>query len=337
MTSYTTNKVPVQRLLLAVVASVGILSSSAHSVAANPASFGRDLDGSVRRMSEGQPSLAPFAHVRFCLANPEQCIDTGGADAVKLSAQRRTDLSRVNSQVNRSIRPMNDSVNQDVWTMDVDSGDCEDYALTKRKRLLQLGWSSRALRIAIAHTRNGEGHAVLVVKTTSGDIVLDNRFDAIKDWRNTDLRWVKIQSGKNPKRWLDLRNENAPAIELVSNEGEHAIRHNVTTQAFDIADAPSQSTAKTITIRPSSAIRVIDGATFQYLGKRYRLSGVGPMSGSTICQNANGGLFACGLRRVKALSDAIRGKVMRCNVLKAEQKMRYVSCTANGMDVAALL
>ncbi|MNL69638.1 hypothetical protein D3C87_1945270 [compost metagenome] len=58
--------------------------------------------------------------------------------------------------------------------------------------------------MAVARTRSGEGHAVLVVKTSKGDLVLDNRSSAIKPWRSTDLRWVKIQSGDNPKRWFAM-------------------------------------------------------------------------------------------------------------------------------------
>ena len=92
----------------------------------------------------------------------------------------------------------------DVWQVGVAAGDCEEFALTKRRNLIALGWPSRALRIAVARTGSGEGHAVLVVKSSRGDLVLDNRTDEIKPWTQTDLRWVKIQSGDNPRLWYTM-------------------------------------------------------------------------------------------------------------------------------------
>jgi predicted transglutaminase-like cysteine proteinase len=116
-------------------------------------------------------------------------------------------LKNVNSTVNRTMIGRNDSsseLNGDVWKVNVRSGDCEDFALTKRSRLIAMGWSSRALRIATAYTPSGEGHAVLVVRTDRGDLVLDNRKSSIKNWRDTDLRWDKIQSGTDPYVWYRL-------------------------------------------------------------------------------------------------------------------------------------
>ncbi len=45
---------------------------------------------------------------------------------------------------------------------------------------------------------------VLVVKTGKGDLVLDNRFAAIREWNKTGLRWVMIQSSANPARWMQV-------------------------------------------------------------------------------------------------------------------------------------
>ena len=80
----------------------------------------------------------------------------------------------------------------------------EDYALTKRQQLLNAGWPSGALRIATARLNNGVGHAVLIVSTTKGDLVLDNRTNVVKPWFAAQLRWVKIQSPQDPNKWLSL-------------------------------------------------------------------------------------------------------------------------------------
>ncbi len=44
-------------------------------------------------------------------------------------------------------------------------GDCEDYALLKRKMLMQAGWPREALLMTVVRDKKGEGHAVLTVKT----------------------------------------------------------------------------------------------------------------------------------------------------------------------------
>lgn len=176
--------------------------------AAGPGGFARNLMNSpgVSYIVANKPTLAPFAHVRFCLQNPGECSRSYGASTVALSSYRYSQLKRINASVNRSIRPTNDAsrIDGDIWQVGANSGDCEDYALTKRKRLIAMGWSPRALRIAVAHTGTGEGHAVLVVKTSQGDLVLDNRTNGIKPWTSTDLRWVKIQSGDNPRLWYTM-------------------------------------------------------------------------------------------------------------------------------------
>lgn len=149
-------------------------------------------------------TLAPFAFIRFCKDNSGSC-DVGRGDAeVALTPELRSELLRINSSVNRTIIAQNDDSDNDVWAQDVTAGDCEDFALTKRHQLIKAGWPTRSLRIAVAKTRAGEGHAVLVVRTSEGDLVLDNRTSAVRAWNQTDLKWIKIQSADNPRLWYDI-------------------------------------------------------------------------------------------------------------------------------------
>ena len=60
---------------------------------------------------------------------------------------------------------------RDSWEVNVAAGDCEDFVLTKRRKLISLGWSPRTLRIAVARTASGEGHAVVALRGA----VLDGR------------------------------------------------------------------------------------------------------------------------------------------------------------------
>jgi predicted transglutaminase-like cysteine proteinase len=153
-------------------------------------------------MAPGRRVVAPFAHVVFCTRYPAECKPSDGAPMIKLDQHVIQKLGAVNTAVNRSIRGVNEPVDQ--WDIDVTSGDCEDYALTKRSHLIAMGMSPRALRIAVALTYEGIGHAVLVIRTDRGDIVLDNRTDQIKYWSKVNLHWRMIHSGENPRIWYRL-------------------------------------------------------------------------------------------------------------------------------------
>lgn len=72
-------------------------------------------------------------------------------------------------------------------------GDCEDYALEKRRRLIAAGVPESALSMAVAVTARGETHAVLVVSFQSGDWVLDNLTPWATPWEDLNYRWVQRQ------------------------------------------------------------------------------------------------------------------------------------------------
>lgn len=72
-------------------------------------------------------------------------------------------------------------------------GDCEDFALEKRRRLIAAGVPESALSMAVAVTARGETHAVLVVSFESGDWVLDNLTPWATPWEDLNYRWVQRQ------------------------------------------------------------------------------------------------------------------------------------------------
>ena len=83
-------------------------------------------------------------------------------------------------------------------------GDCEDYVLLKRKLLLQAAWPRQALLITVVRDRNGDGHAVLTVKTDKGEFILDNQNPEILLWSETGYHFVKRQSQSDPNLWIGL-------------------------------------------------------------------------------------------------------------------------------------
>ena len=158
-------------------------------------------------IAERGPALAPMGHVVFCMKNPGECRTPvlRRVARVDMTPNRLAALADVNSRVNRSIAFRSDDASQvlrDQWQVAVKTGDCEDYALAKRRALIAQGWPASALRVAVGRTRtSGEGHAVLVVKTNAGDFVLDNRTSRIQPWTSADIDISSIQSGNNPRYW----------------------------------------------------------------------------------------------------------------------------------------
>ena len=70
--------------------------------------------------------------------------------------------------------------------------------------LMQAGWPREALLITVVRDKNGDGHAVLTVKTDKGEFVLDNQNDDIVLWSETGYRFVKRQSQSDPNVWVAL-------------------------------------------------------------------------------------------------------------------------------------
>jgi predicted transglutaminase-like cysteine proteinase len=117
-------------------------------------------------------------------------------------------LRRVNHSVNLSIVPRAKAYGtnlDDGWTIAPASGDCNDYAVTKRRELIENGLPASALRLSATKTASGVGHLVLVVSTTKADIVLDNLSETIRPWQQTDYQWLKIQSATDPRFWNEIR------------------------------------------------------------------------------------------------------------------------------------
>jgi predicted transglutaminase-like cysteine proteinase len=173
------------------------------------------------------PAGAPFAHTRFCLKNPADCrvskvtlVFRGGP--IKLTEARRREMTLVNAQVNRSIigTPMNEPVAQEQWVISPKYGDCNDFAVTKRHELLARGWPARALLLAEVVVPWGEHHVVVVVRTTEGDIVLDNLNANIKSVTRTPYQWVRVESPVNPLFWSKIQ---APQSKVAMNQTDSAL------------------------------------------------------------------------------------------------------------------
>ena len=143
----------------------------------------------------------PYGFVQFCERMPEECRQ-GPPEEQRFSAtpERLSELDAVNRAVNREIAPATDMEiygQAEYWTIPTTRGDCEDYALLKRKRLMARGWPASALLMTVVRDEKGEGHAVLTARTVQGDFILDNKVDEVKAWNRTRYEYVMRQSYLN--------------------------------------------------------------------------------------------------------------------------------------------
>jgi predicted transglutaminase-like cysteine proteinase len=154
-------------------------------------------------LGDGTSTHAPVPFYAFCERYPGQCQATGSG-RVALSPQRMAQMQTVNERVNAAIQPRTQA-DYSSWDLGATSGDCNDYAVEKRRQLISLGWPSRALSLSVAVTGWGQGHLVLTVRTDQGDYVLDNMRGSIMLAHDTGYTWVKRQSASNPKVWVNVQ------------------------------------------------------------------------------------------------------------------------------------
>lgn len=156
----------------------------------------------------GGNTSIPVGHLEFCKARPSEC----GAHANPVSAMSLDEglwqqLLNINAYVNQTVVPVTDDELYQVsefWTYPNGYGDCEDYALEKRRQLIAAGWPASTLLMSVVKQANGEGHAVLLVRTDRGDLVLDNQIGSVDLWSQTPYQFIKRQSQANAGQWVDM-------------------------------------------------------------------------------------------------------------------------------------
>ena len=159
---------------LALAAMVAVTSWASVSQAAH-LGFPRALKFQLDQISFNTPALAPMAHTRFCLQYSDDC-EVHGIDLrrrnIALSLERWNELTTVNREVNRDIIPQRNpgGLLTEKWLVSPRTGDCNDYAVTKRHELLTRGWPSRSLLLSEVGRASGEHHLVLIVRMKDLDL-----------------------------------------------------------------------------------------------------------------------------------------------------------------------
>lgn len=194
---------------------IGIFAALMVSAIAHPAAA---LPANMAIVGKANP---PIGHYEFCKTYGAECqassTDSGPS---ALTEERWKTILAINYDVNTAIQPLTDQEIygvEELWTYPRSVGDCEDYVLLKRKLLIDAGFSPSDLLITVVLQPNGEGHAVLTVRTDHGDFVLDNMRNKVLLWSDTEYTYLKRQSSTNPGRWVKLQDGRATAVSSVGS------------------------------------------------------------------------------------------------------------------------
>lgn len=147
----------------------------------------------------------PIGAYEFCNSDPSNCTgshaDTGPS---VLTEDAWKTILKVNYQVNSAVQPMTD---QDIygveekWAYPTTVGDCEDFALLKQRLLIKAGFAPADVLMTVVLQPNGDGHAVLTVRTDRGDFILDNMRTKVLLWSETEYKFLKRQSATSEVAW----------------------------------------------------------------------------------------------------------------------------------------
>lgn len=163
-------------------------------------------------MITGSITSQPIGHYQFCRENPGECHSTRG----NMTAPRVTEagwraVRDINSSINARITPVTDEElygQDEKWAYPTKAGDCEDFVLAKREALMKRGFPEASLLITVVRKPDGEGHAVLTLRTAAGDYILDNLEDQVKPWFATPYLYLKRQATFDSGRWVSIENGN---------------------------------------------------------------------------------------------------------------------------------
>jgi predicted transglutaminase-like cysteine proteinase len=157
----------------------------------------------------------PIGHYEYCKSNPKSCGAMRDEGPLQLTEAKWKTLLKVNYTANSTIEPLTDQEIYGVeerWVIPTTVGDCEDYVLLKQKMLIQRGFAPSDLLITVVLQPNGDGHAVLVVRTDRGDFVLDNMRNKVLLWSDTEYTFLKRQSSRNAAQWVKIEDDRTPVV-----------------------------------------------------------------------------------------------------------------------------
>ncbi|MEO4045293.1 transglutaminase-like cysteine peptidase [Hoeflea sp. CAU 1731] len=191
------------RLVLGAVA----LAISCASAGANALHLNPSQPAQAKNMETFGNTSIPIGYYEYCQRYRERCDRQPEGSKVELTRELWKTIIEVNNEVNTTVEPLTDREIfgvEERWDYPDQVGDCEDFALEKRKILNEKGVPLGALLMTVGRDADGGGHAVLTVVTDHGDFVLDNVEPRVLLWREAELYYLKRQSPDDPNKWVSL-------------------------------------------------------------------------------------------------------------------------------------
>ncbi len=151
-------------------------------------------------------SKAPSGAIRLCASYAWACAASGRN--AQITRQHFSLANQVNRKINtttKSVSDLRQYQSEDYWALPTRrGGDCEDFALLKKRELVRLGFPAQRLLLATAIDRKRGAHAVLVMRTDEGDFVLDSLRNEILPWSSTRYTFVRMQNPTSPRKWVGV-------------------------------------------------------------------------------------------------------------------------------------
>ncbi|NQZ13796.1 MAG: transglutaminase-like cysteine peptidase [Alphaproteobacteria bacterium] len=191
-----------------VPASISMVQASFNSVSQYPKLFG-STEKKSRSLKAFTKWTGMFERFDAAMKKPSSHVEINAlkSDLASLQGLPLSKMvSRVNSIMNEK-RYITDKVNygkNDYWATPIEfltkGGDCEDFAIAKYTALRMLGVPENRMRIAIVQDQQKNiPHAVLIVYTDQGAMILDNQ---IKNAVNaSSIRHYKPIFSINQNAW----------------------------------------------------------------------------------------------------------------------------------------
>lgn len=191
-----------------------LMLGTAFAQAASPAS-------KSHWMPTGERTSQPIGHYEFCKRHEAECkVTNTNSTPLTLNQKVWQEIISVNASINERITPRTDLEVwglEEYWEYPTTAGDCDDYMLLKRRKLMALGIPANTLLMTVVRQPNGEGHAVLTIRTDRGDFILDNMDQRVRLWNDTDYTYLKRQSTTNTGVWVSIKDGSDTFVSSIRN------------------------------------------------------------------------------------------------------------------------
>jgi predicted transglutaminase-like cysteine proteinase len=165
------------------------------------------------------PAPQPPGVASYCAQQPPSaaqpfwdsfCNGDATPTTVALTPDRWDELQSIQTAVDASTT----YVPSDSWDPLSSAGDCKTFASRTTLALLERGWPAGAVRVATAFVndgsaQNGASHAVVLVDTDHGTIVLDSRQAGPRPWESLSYIWLSAEVPGGHGNWSLLTTDTA--------------------------------------------------------------------------------------------------------------------------------